>query len=121
MDRRLVALIVESHPEARTSLEGTVQERGTVDLLSCDGFLGATSWIHRCRCIDLMLCDVCLSESMTGVDLAEIAVKTHPQIAIVMTSVHARSGLSHLTERYGFLRKPFRPADMQRAIDRVFG
>lgn len=121
MDRKLVTLIVDNQPAARTSLERIVHSRGSVDLLSCDCFLEAASWIKRCRCIDLLLCDVCLPEGMTGVDLAEIAVATHPQIAVVMMSKQAGSTVVQLTSRYGLLKAPFNAVEIHRAIDRVFG
>lgn len=120
MERKLVVLIVEDHAGVRDALERMVESWASVDLLSCNGFVGATQWISTAPRIDLMLCDVYLPDGMTGVDLAEIAVRTHPRIAVVMTSADPQPRVDGFTNRYSFLRKPFGHDDLLAEIDRAF-
>lgn len=120
MDRKLHVLVVEDHAGVRDVLERMVESWADVDLISCDGFLGATRWIHQAAHLDLLLCDVCLPEGMSGIDLAEIAVQTHPQVAIVMTSADPRSSVPRFCDRYGFVRKPYGQSALLKEIDRAF-
>lgn len=113
-------MIVEDHAGVRDALERMVESWASVDLLSCNGFVGATQWINTAPRIDLMLCDVYLPDGMTGIGLAEIAVQTHPRIAVVMTSADPRPRVDGFTDRYSFLRKPFGREDLLEEIDRTF-
>jgi DNA-binding NtrC family response regulator len=120
MDRKLQVLIVEDHAGVRDVLERMVESWADVNLISCNGFLGATKWIHEADRIDLLLCDVCLPEGMSGIDLAKIAVQTHPQAAIVMTSADPRASVPRFSDRYGFVRKPYGRDALLKEIDRAF-
>lgn len=91
-----------------------------VDLLSCCGFLEAAALLHKAANVDLLIADVCLSGEMTGVHVAEIAVKTFPSIAVVMISADQASEVAGLTERYSFLRKPFDREQLLEHIDSAY-
>ena len=120
MDRKLQVLVVEDHAGVRDVLERMVESWADVDLISCNGFLGATQWMQQTAQIDLLLCDVCLPEGMSGIELAEIAVRTHPNVVIVMTSADARSSVPRFCDRYGFVRKPYGRDTLIKEIDQAF-
>lgn len=120
MDHRLVALVVEDHPGVRDTLEQMVESWARVDLLTANGFLGACTWITAAPAIDLLICDVDLPGEMTGIDLAEIAVKTFPGIAVVMISGFAQSEVPGFIDRYTFVRKPFSRWELLEHIDNAY-
>lgn len=120
MDGPLVVLIVEDHPGIMDSMERMIETWPNVDILSASGFLDAATWIHRASRIDLLMCDVRLPGGMDGVSVAELAVFTHPLIAILLFSADAASDIEGLTGRYGFIRKPFSRSDIVEHVDNAF-
>lgn len=107
MERELVVLIVDDHSGVRDALEQMVESWRNVHLLSCGNFLDAVRLMAGAAGIDLLICDVCLPGDMTGIDVAELAVTTFPDISIVLISADPLSEISGITARYSFLRKPF--------------
>jgi DNA-binding NtrC family response regulator len=56
---------------------------------------------------------------VNGLDLAEWATRTHPEIRIVLTSGYAQpEGVNDRSrlEHYAFVHKPYRLADLARAL-----
>jgi DNA-binding NtrC family response regulator len=107
MKRRLTVLIVENDPELRDAIEQMVESWMEVDCLLANGFQGAATWIAAAPKIDLLVCDVEVPGVMSGIKLAEIAVRTFPNIAVVMMFEHDRAYLTGTADRYCFLPKPF--------------
>ena len=120
MGRRLTVLIVEDHPGVRDTLERMVETWPDVDILSAASFLSAAVLIHSAQRIDLLLCDVCLPGEMTGVDIAEVALTTHQDIAVVMMSADAQSDVARMQQRYSFIRKPFGLDQLIEHMDNAF-
>lgn len=120
MHSRLVVLIVEDHPGIMDSMERMIETWPNVDVLSASGFLDAARWIHRASRIDLLMCDVQLPGGMNGVSIAELALVTHPQLAILLFSADAASDIKGLTNRYSFIRKPFNRSDIVEHVDKAF-
>jgi len=116
----LIVLIVEDHPDVRNSLERVVVLWPAVNVFSADNFLSAAVWINSLARIDLLLCDVYFPGKMVGIDIAGLAVASHPEIAVVMTSTDRQSAVEGLINRYKFVRKPFNHDDMNEQIDEAF-
>jgi DNA-binding NtrC family response regulator len=115
----LVILIVEDH-SVRESLEQLVERRPNVDVISADNFFSAAIWINAVPRIDLLLCDFLLPGQMTGVDVADVAVLSHPAIAVVIISSDARSEIAGMRDTYAFIRKPFVGQQLSAHIDKAF-
>lgn len=120
MDRQLTVLVVEDHPGVRGVLEQMVESWLNVDLLSCGSFLEAMTCLHEADHVDLLIADVWLAGEITGVDVAEIAVKTFPSLAVVIISADPASEVAGLTERYSFLLKPFDREQLLEHIDSAY-
>lgn len=120
MDNKLCVLIVEDHPAVLDSLKLFVESFPEVQILSADNFFSAAIQIKKANRIDLLLADVNLPGPMTGIDVAEAAVSTHPNIAVVMFSADQRSDIDGLTDRYSFVRKPFGRDEVTIHIDSAF-
>lgn len=119
MPSDLVVLIVEDHPAKSDSLNLLVENRPGVTVLAANGFLASAIWINGADRIDLLLCEVQLTGEMDGVDVAELAAKTHPQCTIVLFSRAAASTIEGLSDRYSFVRRPFKQTDVTDHVDRA--
>jgi DNA-binding NarL/FixJ family response regulator len=120
MNDWLVVLIVEDHPAVLDSLKLFVESFPDVHILSADNFLSAAVWINAAKRIDLLLCDVLLPGAMDGIDVAEIAVNAHPDVAVVLLSADPMDEIEGLTYRYSFAQKPFGREAMTQHIDSAF-
>jgi putative transposase len=118
VEQRPVVLVVEDHPDAKASIGNMVDSWADVDLLMGNGFLEAATWINAASRIDLLICAANLTGEMTGIDVAEIAVKTFPNITVVIVSGHEQLEIPRFTERYTYLRKPF---DREQLLDHIDG
>lgn len=120
MNNMLVVLIVEDHPGILDSLRVFVRSFLNVQIACASSFLPAIALIAASDRIDLLLCDALLRGEMTGIDVAEVAVATHPEIAVVMLSADSPDQIEGLTDRYSFARKPFGRDEITRHIDTAF-
>jgi len=116
----LVVLIVEDHPGVRDSVERLVEQWPNVDILSAENFFSAAIWINAVDHLDIILSDVVLPGEMTGVDVADVAVATHPNVAVVLFSADHISEIKGMRETYGFIRKPFGIEQLTMHIDKAF-
>ena len=117
MPSNLVVLIVEDHPEASASLNLLVEHRPNVTVLSANGFLAAAIWINSAARVDLLLCEVLLTGEMSGVDVAELAVKTHARCAVVLFATAPAASIEGLCDRYSFIQRPFKKSEVTDHID----
>jgi DNA-binding NarL/FixJ family response regulator len=120
MNGQLVVLIVEDHPAVLDSLKLFVESIPNVQILSADSFLSATMWINAAERIDLLLCYILLPGAMDGIDVAEVAIGTHPDIAVVLISADPADEIDGLTDRYSFEQKPFGREAITQHIDSAF-
>ena len=120
MGRRLTVLIVEDHSGVRDTLERMVESWPNVDVLSANSFLSAAVLIRSVQRLDLLICDVCLPGEMTGIDVAEVAIATHHDLAIVIISADAHEDIDRMKRRYAFIRKPFGRDDLIEHMDSAF-
>lgn len=120
MGRRLTVLIVEDHPGVRDTLERMVESWPNVNVLSANTFLSAAVLIRSVQRLDLLICDVCLPGELTGIDVAEVAVATHQDLAVVIISADAQEDIDRMKARYAFIRKPFGRDDLIEHMDGAF-
>ena len=118
---KLVVLIVEDHPAVRDSIERVVEQWPNVEILSADNFFSAAIWINALARLDLLLCDVCLPGQMNGIDVANVAVATHPSAAVVIFSADQRSDIENMRDSFSFIQKPFDSKQFIAHIDNAFG
>jgi len=113
-------LVVEDNPDVLDSLTLFVDALADAKIFTASGFLDAAAIIKEQPRIDLILCDVVFREEMNGIDVAELAVKLHPNVAVVLFSAEQKSDVEGLYGRYSFVRKPFGRDELNRHIDKAF-
>jgi DNA-binding NtrC family response regulator len=72
---------------------------------------------HR---VDVLFSDCVMPGDMSGPDLAKIVAALHPEMRIILMSGCYEQGLN-LPDGWTFLRKPFKPSDIRRAVDPCSG
>jgi len=117
---KLFVLVVEDHPSVRDSIEWVVEQWPNVEILSADNFISAAIWIKATPRIDLLLADVRLPGQMGGVEVAQVAIASHPEIAIVLFSADHVSEVEGMQPNYEFVRKPFGVEQLTIHIDAAF-
>lgn len=117
---RFYVLVVEDNPDVLDSLTLFVDALADAQIFTASGFLGAAAVIEEQLRIDLILCDVVFREEMDGIDVAELAVKLYPNVAVVLFSAEQQSDVEGLYGRYSFVRKPFGRDELNRHIDKAF-
>lgn len=68
---------------------------------------------------DVILMDIVLQGDMSGIELAELVLKNHPECRIIYVSAHADEitiKKARKTRHAGFLHKPLEPAKLKRAL-----
>ena len=97
-----------------------------IDLLvsQAEGFRSIRSLgVSSARCvlqqarIDVLVADVILAGSTTGIELCERAIERHPTIAIVVITADNEVQRGDIPQRGIFLRKPFGGKQLLQAID----
>jgi len=80
------------------------------------GVASARSDLQQAR-IDVLVADVVLAGSTTGIELCERAIERHPAIAIVVITADNEVQCDEIPGRGVFLRKPFGGEQLLDAID----
>ena len=107
MDYQLRVLIVEDPVGVENALEHLLSSWASLNVLTCTTFLSACTFISADPRIDLLICGASLTGEMTGIDVAEIAVKTFPDISVIIIADDDQRDVPGMTSRYAFVRKPF--------------
>jgi Response regulator containing CheY-like receiver, AAA-type ATPase, and DNA-binding domains len=80
------------------------------------GSAGALSHMQNAPIIDVIVADVILAGSMSGIDICQRAIERYPAIAIVVITADTEVRRSEIPQRGVFLRKPFDGEQLLEAI-----
>jgi len=109
-----VVLVVEDDPAVRSTVEATLKSLGyrVVSTASADDALQCLRSVND---IALLFTDLTLEGPMTGTDLAREARRTHPRLAVLVTSGFP-GAQEALGEEFAMLAKPYHKDDLARAV-----
>ena len=116
----LAILIVEDQPDVRDSIERMVEQWPHVDVHSAEGFLSAAISINAMQRMDLLLSDLYFPDEMNGIDIADLAVRTHAEVAVVLFSADRQADIEGMREDYEFMQKPFNHEQLTVHVDNAF-
>jgi FixJ family two-component response regulator len=85
------------------------------------GSAGAMSHMQNTPTIDVIVADVILSGSVSGIDLCHKAIDRYPRIAVVVITADPEVQCAQIPERGVFLRKPFGGEQLLEAIAAALG
>lgn len=80
--------------------------------------LGAEGALRHLRHapVDIIIADVILTGSISGIDLCHEAIKRHPDVALVVITADSEVQLHDVPPRGVFLRKPFGATELMVAL-----
>lgn len=118
---RLV-LVVEDDPAVRRLSEARITELGFKCIAAASGDEAAEIMEARDD-IALVFTDLVMPGELSGYDLAKLVAARNPQIKILLTSGFSEGMLrkGRLGSEFPILRKPYRQADLEKAIRTVMG
>lgn len=106
MDTKKTVLIVDDDDLVLESIDLLLSSAEDFQSIRARGSAGAMSHMQH-ACIDVVVADVILAGSMTGIDICEKAIERHPAVAIVVITADTEVHCTEIPERGVFLRKPF--------------
>lgn len=89
--------------------------------IRAQGSAGATSHMLNVQNVNVIVADVVLAGSMTGIDLCQQAIEQYPGIAVVVITADPEVHCAEIPERGVFLRKPFGGEQLLEAISEASG
>jgi DNA-binding NtrC family response regulator len=110
------ALIVDDDALVLESIDLLLSQAEGFRTIRALGVNSARSDLQQAR-IDVLVADVILAGSTTGIELCEFAIERHPMIAVVVITADNEVQRGDIPERGIFLRKPFGGAQLLQAID----
>lgn len=117
MDTRKTLLIVDDDPLVLESIDLLLCMTEEFNTIRALGATGADSHLQHAR-IDIIVADVILAGSSSGIELCRKAIERYPKIAMVVITADNEIHRSDIPARGVFLRKPF---GGQQLLDAIHG
>lgn len=109
-------LIVDDDALVLEAIDLSLSKADGVRSIRALGVSSAHTDLQQAR-IDVLVADVILAGSTTGIELCEYAIERNPAIAIVVITADSEVQCDEIPARGIFLRKPFGGEQLLEAID----
>lgn len=116
MTKRLRVLMVDDNPELLRVLQDGLSMYD-VDVVTALDATEAIDILIRDQAFNVLMSDVLMPKGMSGVQLVEMVSRSHPHIAVVLTSGYPQSQLPQLPRGVRFLPKPYQFAGLMSALN----
>jgi DNA-binding NtrC family response regulator len=116
VDTKKTVLIVDDDALVLESIDLHLSATGDFQTIRVQGSAGASSHLMNPQKIDVIVADVVLAGSMTGIDISQKAIEQYPAIAVVVITADPEVHCAEIPERGVFLRKPFGGEQLLEAI-----
>jgi CheY-like chemotaxis protein len=116
---RETVLIVEDEENLRLLVDTILTEQGYKTMCAENGVEALKIWATKQNEIDLLLTDIVMPEAISGLQLAERMLKTHPELKVIYTSGYSIDLIAKgyaLRDGQNFLPKPYPPAKLASAV-----
>lgn len=121
VDTNKTVLIVDDDVLVLESIDLHLSAADGFQTIRAQGSAGATSHMLNAHDIDVIVADVVLAGSMTGIDICQKAIEQHPRIAVVVITADPEVHCAEIPDRGVFLRKPFGGEQLLEAIGKALG
>ncbi|WP_296595087.1 PAS domain S-box protein [Phenylobacterium sp.] len=112
-------LLVEDNPEVADVAARMLEELGHEVRVASSG-LAALALLEREAQIDLIFSDIVMAGELDGLDMARQARERRPDLPVVLATGYSEAA-ARIGEEFPILRKPYRLADLNRAIAAALG
>jgi DNA-binding NtrC family response regulator len=116
VDTKKTVLIVDDDALVLESIDLLLAATDGFQTIRAQGSTGAASHLLNAQKIDVIVADVVLAGSMTGIDISRKAIEQYPEIAVVVITADPEVHCAEIPERGVFLRKPFGGEQLLEAI-----
>ena len=113
-----VILLAEDDPALRKFVMASLERENFIVFAACNG----AEALQVCRNIvnvDVLLTDVCLGDSLNGIELAERVMKEKPGTKVLVMSGFPETEIEAAEKHLPFLRKPFTNEDLTERVRKV--
>lgn len=111
-------LIVDDDALVLDSIDLLLSAEENFQCIRALGSSGADSHLQHAH-IDIIVADVILAGSLTGLDIARKAIERYPHVAVVIITADTEVEREEIPLRWAFLRKPFGGEQLRAAIERA--
>ncbi len=111
-------LFVDDEELLRDVVVEALQDSGYEVLVATDG-PGALEILRGPARIDAVFSDVSMPNGMSGVELAEHAVRIRPGIGVILASGFAKGQLPEIPRSVSFLPKPYRIGQLLERLEQT--
>lgn len=118
MDNNKTVLIVDDDALVLESIDLLLSANLGYRCIKALGSNGADSHLQHAQ-VDMLIADVILAGSMTGMDIATMAIGRYPDVAVVIITADSEVAREEIPLRWAFLRKPFGAEQLRAAIERA--
>lgn len=116
METKKTVLIVDDDDLVLESIDLHLAATGDFQTIRVLGSAGALSHMQNAPVIDVIVADVILAGSMSGIEICQKAIEHYPSIAVVVITADPEVHCAEIPERGVFLRKPFGGEQLLEAI-----
>jgi two-component system, cell cycle sensor histidine kinase and response regulator CckA len=116
--RLRVVLVVDDEPAIRELAATVLQLRGYLTLSACDAGEALKLSRHHQERIDVLITDVELGDG-DGIELAGAIRAERPDVAVLVVSGNGTYKSRAVSNRCGFLAKPFRATQLLESVQRL--
>lgn len=116
MQEPKTVLIVDDADLVLESIDLLISAGGTFNTIRALGAAGAISHMQHAH-IDVIVADVILAGSVSGIDVCRKAIERYPHVAIVVITADTEVERADIPKQAVFLRKPFGGEQLMNSID----
>lgn len=120
MEAKKTVLIVDDDDLVLESIDLHLSQAGRLRTIRARGAEAAASHLKNEPSIDVIVADVILAGTTSGLDLCQQAIERNPAIAIVVITADTEIHRTDIPPRGVFLRKPFGGEQLMDAIETAF-
>jgi DNA-binding NtrC family response regulator len=121
VDTNKTVLIVDDDNMVLESIDLHLSLSDGYQTIRVQGSIGALSHMQNAPSIDVIVADVILAGTVSGIDLCRKAIERYPNIAVVVITADTEVKCADIPERGVFLRKPFGGEQLLSAIGVALG
>jgi len=119
--RSLHILLVDDHPEVRTTTAAMLEELGHTVVEAANGQEALTALDNGSRSCDLLISDYAMP-NISGTEFLRQARKICPDVpALIITGYADADAVRDKPESVEILLKPFTPSALEKAVARICG
>ncbi|WP_426688759.1 response regulator [Rhodanobacter ginsengiterrae] len=120
MDTKKTVLIVDDDNLVLESIDLLLSAADGLQSIRAIGVSGAMSHLRQAH-VDVLVADVILAGTVSGIDICHEAIKRNDEVAIVVITADTEVHVHDIPDRGVFLRKPFGATELLAAIQLALG